>query len=104
MRPARFILSGLLIALINALVPLLTGGNFMGLVDYAPGLDFANLKLTTTIVFEIAIAVTVFGAVSLIMEAIAHPLQVPFPTEDRKPLTSEIPAVRSRPETEPEQA
>jgi len=79
LRPVNLITGGLLLALINALIPLLSGGAFMGLVDYVPDLDFANLKFTTTIVFEIAIAVTVFGGVSLIMETIAHPADVYLP-------------------------
>jgi NADH:ubiquinone oxidoreductase subunit 5 (subunit L)/multisubunit Na+/H+ antiporter MnhA subunit/multisubunit Na+/H+ antiporter MnhB subunit len=81
LRPLRLVMSGLLLALVNALIPLLSGGAFMGLVDYWPGLDFANLKLTTTLVFEIAIALTVFGSVSLIMETIAHPGAVKLPAE-----------------------
>jgi multisubunit Na+/H+ antiporter MnhB subunit len=81
LRPLRFVMGGLLLALGNALMPLLSGGAFMGLVDYWPGLDFANLKLTTTVVFEAAIALTVFGSVSLIMETIAHPGEIKLPAE-----------------------
>jgi NADH:ubiquinone oxidoreductase subunit 5 (subunit L)/multisubunit Na+/H+ antiporter MnhA subunit len=81
LRPLRFLMGGLLLALVNGLIPLLSGGAFMGLVDYWPGLNFANLKLTTTIVFEAAIALTVFGAVSLMMETIAHPGAVKLPAE-----------------------
>jgi NADH:ubiquinone oxidoreductase subunit 5 (subunit L)/multisubunit Na+/H+ antiporter MnhA subunit/multisubunit Na+/H+ antiporter MnhB subunit len=75
-RPARLLTAGLLLALTNALIPMLFGGAFMGLIDYAPWLDVAGLKFTTTIVFEIAIALTVFGGVGLIMEAIARPASV----------------------------
>jgi len=81
LRPLRFVMGGLLLALGNALMPLLSGGAFMGLVDYWPGLNFANLKLTTTIVFEAAIALTVFGSVSLMMETIAHPGEIKLPAE-----------------------
>ncbi len=87
--PTRFITAGLLLAFVNALLPLLVGGQFMGLLDFAPWLDFANLKFTTTIVFEIAIALTVFGGVSLIMETIAHPAGVPALNR----ATGEYPAV-----------
>ncbi|MEL6269948.1 MAG: hydrogen gas-evolving membrane-bound hydrogenase subunit E, partial [Chloroflexota bacterium] len=75
--PARLITAGLLLAFVNATLPVLVGGQFMGLLDFAPWLDLANLKFTTTLVFEIAIAVTVFGGVSLIMETIAYPAGVP---------------------------
>lgn len=81
LRPLRMIMIGLLLALINGLLPLLLEGSFMGLVDFVPSLDFANLKLTTTIIFEIAIAVTIFGGVSLIMETIAYPTRVEVPIE-----------------------
>ncbi|MEQ8676603.1 MAG: proton-conducting transporter membrane subunit [Aggregatilineales bacterium] len=104
LRPVRFVVFGLALALINAVIPILSGGSFMGLVEYAPGLDFANLKFNTTLVFEIAIAVTVFGGVSLIMETIAHPTQVPFPTDARRTSTSEMPVIVQQPESEFEQA
>lgn len=100
-RPSRIIMVGLLMALVNAMIPLLSGGNFMGLVDYAPGLDFANLKFTTTIVFEIAIALTVFGGVSLIMETIAYPVRVPSPNEARSTTTSEVRTIPSSESLEP---
>lgn len=100
LRPTRFVLFGLALALVNAVIPVLSGGSFMGLVDFAPGLDFANLKFNTTVVFEVAIAVTVFGGVSLIMEAIAHPTQVPFPNEARRAITSEIPGIVQQSESE----
>ncbi|MEM6282180.1 MAG: hydrogen gas-evolving membrane-bound hydrogenase subunit E [Chloroflexota bacterium] len=75
--PTRLITAGLLLAFVNATLPILVGGQFMGLLDFAPWLDLANLKFNTTVVFEIAIATTVFGGVSLIMETIAYPSGVP---------------------------
>ena len=93
LRPVRIVVGGLLLGLVNAMIPLLSGGAFMGLVDYAPWLDFANLKFTTTIVFEIAIALTVFGSVSLILETIAHPVLGSVRGEDRRTQTSEMRAV-----------
>ncbi|MEM6530501.1 MAG: hydrogen gas-evolving membrane-bound hydrogenase subunit E, partial [Chloroflexota bacterium] len=75
--PTRLITAGLLLAFVNATLPILVGGQFMGLLDFAPWLDLANLKFNTTVVFEIAIATTVFGGVSLIMETIAYPAGVP---------------------------
>ncbi len=89
-RPARLVTGGLLLALFNGLLPVLFGGAFMGLIDFIPALDFANLKFTTTIVFEIAIALTVFGGVGLIMEAIARPGDVQVSEET--PESPEAPA------------
>ncbi|NDJ59560.1 MAG: DUF4040 domain-containing protein [Chloroflexi bacterium] len=81
LRPARVIGAGLLLALGNGILPMLSGGAFMGLIDFAPDLNFANLKFTTTVVFELAIAITVFGGVTLIMETIAHPEGIRLPNE-----------------------
>ncbi len=75
-RPTTMIKVGLLLALLNAALPLLIGGSFMGLINFVPAFDTANLKLTTTIIFEFAIATTVFGGVSLIMETVARPAEV----------------------------
>jgi len=83
LRPVNMIRIGLLLALGNAVLPIIINdGAFMGLVDFAPDFDAANLKFTTTIIFEIAIAVTVFGGVSLIMETIAHPADVSMPDDN----------------------
>ncbi|MDL1900510.1 DUF4040 domain-containing protein [Anaerolineae bacterium CFX9] len=82
LRPLRMIMAGLGLALVNGIIPILIdNGAFMGLFDFVPGFDFANLKVTTTLFFEIAIAITVFGGVSLIMETIAHPTYVEVPVE-----------------------
>ncbi len=89
LHPARTLVAGLFLALLNGLFPILVDGNFMGLVDFIPDIDFANLKATTTIIFEIGIAVTVFGSVSLIMETIARPSSVRPP---REPYESETAA------------
>lgn len=76
LHPARIVTFGLSLALANALLPIFAQGAFMGLIDFAPTFDLANLKFTTTVVFEIAIALTVFGSVSLITETIAYPAGV----------------------------
>ncbi len=71
LRPGRFIVIGLLLAFGNALLPLLTGQNFLRALDF--GSAPADLHLSSTLLFEFGIFFTVLGGVSTIMEAIAHP-------------------------------
>lgn len=80
--PDRLMRGGLVLAFVNALVPLVFGlgeGAFLGYVNYgellgiAEWLDSYGLKFTTTVIFEVGICFTVFGASGLVMEAIAHP-------------------------------
>ncbi len=75
LHPQNFISGGLLLAIINAALPIVFGGAWMGLMKVA-WFDFAGLKLATTIVFEVAIGLVVFGAVGVILEAVAHPRDV----------------------------
>ncbi|MEM1372727.1 MAG: MnhB domain-containing protein, partial [Pseudomonadota bacterium] len=73
--PQRFIAYGLLLALVNAGFPILLGQAWMAHLTWE-WFDFAGLKIATTIVFEIAIAVVVLGSVGVILEAIGHPRDV----------------------------
>lgn len=81
-RPEQFIRWGLVIAIVNAIFPTFLGKSFMGHVeiDKALGLYEAvgslGLHVTSALIFEIAIAVTVLGGLGIIMEAIAHPKAV----------------------------
>jgi len=81
--PHVLLRTGLLLAMLNALLPILLGGQFMGYLDYGALLglkDFIaslGLKFSTTLLFELAICLTVFGGVNAIMETIAHPVQAP---------------------------
>jgi multisubunit Na+/H+ antiporter MnhB subunit len=77
LNPAQIIAGGLTLAFANALLPLVLGDNFMGWTDFIPGFGPADLKFSSTLVFEIAIGITVFGSASLMMEAVAHPVEVP---------------------------
>jgi len=58
-----------------------TNGAFLAYGDYGALLgiggllDAFGLKLTTTIIFEIGIALVVMGGITLIMESIAHPTE-----------------------------
>jgi multicomponent K+:H+ antiporter subunit A len=77
--PHRLLRVGLLLALINGTLPVVLGGGFLGYVNYGRKLgleavlsDF-NLKLSSTLFYEIAIFLVVFGGFVMIIEAIAHP-------------------------------
>jgi multisubunit Na+/H+ antiporter MnhB subunit len=72
LKPRRFILAGLILALGNAAIyALFYGLPFLRVVDF--GNAPAGLHLSSTALFELAIGVTVFGAVTLIMDTISHP-------------------------------
>ncbi|MCS6836474.1 MAG: DUF4040 domain-containing protein, partial [Anaerolineae bacterium] len=81
--PHVLLRGGLLLAMLNALLPILLGESFMSYVDYGALLGLKDLlaslglKFNTTLVFEIAICFTVFGGINAIMETIAHPVQSP---------------------------
>lgn len=80
LRPSRLLGAGLTLAFINALLlPPLLGESFFGFVNYGAKMsidailnDF-GLKLTSTLLFEIGIFLTVFGGFMLVTETIAHP-------------------------------
>ncbi len=96
LRPVRLLTAGLTLALLNAGFGLLAGAGWHGFIDLAPGLSFAGLKLTTTLIFEIAIALTVLGGVSLMLETIAYPTGVR--TADDITLTAELKRVNPLPD------
>jgi NADH:ubiquinone oxidoreductase subunit 5 (subunit L)/multisubunit Na+/H+ antiporter MnhA subunit/multisubunit Na+/H+ antiporter MnhB subunit len=71
---------GLFLAVINGAMPLLiSDGAFLGYLNYGAMLGiegFLNdigLKLTSTLLFEIGIALTVYGGITAIMEALVNP-------------------------------
>lgn len=72
LRPGRLISIGLSIALGNAVAGMIFADGFLNIMRidaHAP----AGLHLVSTIIFDFAIFLTVFGGVTAIMEAIAHP-------------------------------
>ena len=77
--PHRLLRVGLLLALLNGAVPMFFGGGFLGYLNYGkelgiePILSDFNLKISTTLLYEIAIFLVVFGGFVMIIEAIAHP-------------------------------
>ena len=75
LQPAPFIGMGLVIAMTNALLPLVFGQDFFSLTKVT-GISVADIKLASSVVFEIGIFLTVFGGISAIMEAITHPQEV----------------------------
>jgi NADH:ubiquinone oxidoreductase subunit 5 (subunit L)/multisubunit Na+/H+ antiporter MnhA subunit/multisubunit Na+/H+ antiporter MnhB subunit len=74
LHPPVYIGVGLVLALGNALLPLLFGREFFAFT-YLVSLP-ADIKVASTTLFEIGIFLSVFGGISAIMEAITHPLEV----------------------------
>ena len=78
-RPELITRLGLVIAIINAVIPILMGKGFMGHVEYDKALGIYDLvgafglHLNSSLIFEIAIAITVMGGLGIIIEAIAYP-------------------------------
>jgi NADH:ubiquinone oxidoreductase subunit 5 (subunit L)/multisubunit Na+/H+ antiporter MnhA subunit/multisubunit Na+/H+ antiporter MnhB subunit len=71
LHPAQFIGAGLMLALVNALLPIAFGREFLAFTQLP--ISIADVKFASTLVFEAAIALTVFGGISTITEAISHP-------------------------------
>jgi hypothetical protein len=57
---------------VNAALPLLLDRPFLSF-SIVDTFSLADIKLASTLIFEIAICLTVLGGVSTIMEAISHP-------------------------------
>jgi multicomponent K+:H+ antiporter subunit A len=80
--PQRLLRLGVTIVVINGILPMLFGlesATFLAHVDYGKLLGINDLlhrfglELTSGLLFEIGIALTVFGGFGIIVEAIAHP-------------------------------
>jgi multicomponent K+:H+ antiporter subunit A len=72
--------SGLLLAFANALVAAAFGGGFFAPVNYGQLLGFAaylpeGFSVSSAFFFELAIALTVMGAATLIIDNLGHPRQ-----------------------------
>jgi NADH:ubiquinone oxidoreductase subunit 5 (subunit L)/multisubunit Na+/H+ antiporter MnhA subunit len=77
LRPPRLVALGLILAMANALLPLILGHAFLhGLA--LPFKGPADIKLSSSLIYETAIFLAVFGGVSLIMETIAYPREVDY--------------------------
>ncbi len=75
LRPAVMVAIGLSIVIMNAALPLLFGREFLALTKVT-AFSFADIKLASSLLFEIGIFASVFGGISAIMEAITHPREV----------------------------
>jgi multicomponent K+:H+ antiporter subunit A len=78
LNPTMFIGAGLLVAYVNALLPLLFGREFLAFT-LVQGVSFAGIKFASPLLFELGICLTVFGGISAILEAISHPREVEAP-------------------------
>jgi len=89
LRPWWLVSGGLALALGNAVLPLLFGEAFFyhtTILAEAP----AGLHISSTLFFEIGIAVSIFGSASMIIETIAHPEGVErFTTQEMEALRLE---------------
>jgi multisubunit Na+/H+ antiporter MnhB subunit len=75
LHPPVFLGLGLLIAYLNALFPLLLGREFLAFLPVT-GFGLGDIKLASSLVFEVGICLAVFGGISAILEAISHPREV----------------------------
>ena len=67
--------AGLLLVLANAVSPMLIGREFLAHISSDILLP-ANLHISSTLVYETGIFLTILGCVSMVMEAIAYPKEV----------------------------
>jgi multisubunit Na+/H+ antiporter MnhB subunit len=73
---ARLLIGGgLALVLANAVFPLFIGREFLAHLSLDVDLP-ANLHLSSTLIYETGIFLTVLGCVSMVMEAIAYPKEV----------------------------
>lgn len=75
LRPGVMVAIGLSVVIINAALPLLFGREFLSLTRIS-NFSFADIKLASSLLFEIGIFFSVFGGINAIMEAITHPREV----------------------------
>jgi hypothetical protein len=73
--PINFVTFGLALGILNAALPMLWGAPWLAHWSIE-GFEFAGLHFSSNFIFEVAIGVTVFGAVGLVLEAIAYPRDV----------------------------
>jgi NADH:ubiquinone oxidoreductase subunit 5 (subunit L)/multisubunit Na+/H+ antiporter MnhA subunit/multisubunit Na+/H+ antiporter MnhB subunit len=64
---------GLMLAILNAVLPLISGGSFLSHNDFGDVPLPAGLHFTSTTLFEIAIFLTIFGSVVTMINAITNP-------------------------------
>lgn len=93
-KPARILVAGISIALANASWPMVLGYEFMSF-HKLDGFTIAGLTPSTTMGFEIAIALTVLGSVGVMLEAVTHPTEVDDLNVGVSPATTGIASAES---------
>jgi multicomponent K+:H+ antiporter subunit A len=76
LKPRRFMIAGLGLALVTALLGAVFGAGFFAPVDYGKMLNIPlppGLNLSNSLLFEIAIALSVMGSATLILDNLGHP-------------------------------
>jgi NADH:ubiquinone oxidoreductase subunit 5 (subunit L)/multisubunit Na+/H+ antiporter MnhA subunit len=76
LNPRWLIGGGLTLVIGNAIFPLLVGQSFLAHLSFDQIVLPANLHLSSTLVYETGIFLTVLGSISMIMESIAYPKEV----------------------------
>jgi len=75
LHPAPMLGLGLVLALGNALAPLLFGREFFAFTNFSQ-FSVAEIKIASSLIYEIGIFLAVAGGIGAIMEAISHPREV----------------------------
>lgn len=86
LKPSPLIGGGIVLALLNATLPVFSGQELFGHVDYGAliGLPLPHgFHFSNAFVFEVAICLSVLGSASFIIETLGHP-KVDVPTEARE--------------------
>jgi multicomponent K+:H+ antiporter subunit A len=76
LKPKRFMIAGLGLALVTALLGALFGAGFFAPVDYGMMLNLPlppGLNLSNSLLYELAIALSVMGAATLMIDNLGHP-------------------------------
>jgi multicomponent K+:H+ antiporter subunit A len=76
LKPTIFISSGILLALFSGMISAFVKGNFLSNVDFGTLLNIplpAGINLSTSLLYEIAIFLSVLGSITYILSALGHP-------------------------------
>jgi len=76
LKPRYLIGFGLTLVIANAVLPMLSGLPFLAHINFDQIVLPANLHLSTTLIYETGIFLTVLGCTSTVMEAITYPKEI----------------------------